>query len=122
MSPDGLRYISNFVENRRHTNIMKMKAPCRYDVITSCVNSELKVLNRKQNKRTKLTDHTKVTDINLKRDHFTQHRLHMNAAGKELTAQKIANIIIRTLTKWMISPVILKWKDNPMEISQEKKK
>jgi hypothetical protein len=45
----------------------------------------------------------------------------MNAAGKELIAQKTANNIRRSLTKQMICPIILKWKDNPKDISQEEK-
>jgi hypothetical protein len=59
--------------------------------------------------------------MNLNRDHFTQQGLHMNAAGKELNAQKTVNNIRRTLTKQMICPFILKWKDNSKDISQEEK-
>jgi len=59
--------------------------------------------------------------MNLNRDHFTQQGLHMNTAGKDLIAQKTANNIRRTLTKQMICPIILKWKDSPKDISQEEK-
>jgi hypothetical protein len=34
-STEGLRHISNFVENRRHTSIMILNAPHRYDLIAS---------------------------------------------------------------------------------------
>jgi hypothetical protein len=45
----------------------------------------------------------------------------MNAVGKELIAQKTANNARRTLTKQMTCPLILKWKDNPKDISQVEK-
>jgi hypothetical protein len=45
----------------------------------------------------------------------------MNAAGKELIAQKPANNIRRTLTKQTTCPIILKWKDNPKDIKKKKK-
>jgi hypothetical protein len=90
---DGLRHISNFVESRRHTSIMIMNAPHKYDLITpSCVNHEVKVFNRKSRKRRKMFNHIEIVYINLKRQCFTQHVLHMNGAEKELIAQMIANI------------------------------
>jgi hypothetical protein len=45
----------------------------------------------------------------------------MSAAGKEMIAQKIADSITRTLTRWVMHSIILKWKDNPTAIAQEEK-
>jgi hypothetical protein len=78
-STDSLRHISNCVKNRRYT-IMIMNTSQRYDLITlSCVNSEVKVFNRKLHKRMNMFDHTKLVDMNLNRENFTQHGLHMTA-------------------------------------------
>jgi hypothetical protein len=42
----GLVDISNFVKQRKHTNIIKVSAPKRYDLsTTSCVNSEVTTYN-----------------------------------------------------------------------------
>jgi len=45
----------------------------------------------------------------------------MNAAGNKRIAHKTVNNIRRTLTKQMTCPIILKWKDNPKDISQVEK-
>lgn len=57
------------MESRKHTNIMLMSAPHRYDLITStCLNSEEKVFNRKLYKQMKVFDHTALLHMNLNRD------------------------------------------------------
>jgi hypothetical protein len=109
------------VEHRRHTNIVFVNASLKYDVVTSsCVNSEVKAFNRKLCKRVKNFDHIEIIDLNLNREHFTQHVLHMNAAGKELIAKRIMNNIRRTLTRRTTFPISLEWKEDPTEISKEK--
>jgi hypothetical protein len=92
-SPAGLKHISNFAKCMSHTNIMTMNAPHRYDLLaSSCVNKEVEVFNRKLEKIMKVCDNTKVIELNLNRDHLTQHGLHMNAARKALIAHKIADV------------------------------
>jgi hypothetical protein len=119
-SNDDLKYISNFAEHSRLTNIVIMNAPHRYHLVTpSCVNSEVKVFNRKLLKRKKRFDHIEIIDVNLNREHFTQHGLHMNVAGKQLIAQRLANSIRRSRTRQTTPPISLKWKEHPTEISQE---
>jgi hypothetical protein len=103
-STDGLKHISNFVEHRRHTNTVIMNSPQKYDLITSsCVNSKVKAFNRKLCNRMKRFDHIEIIDVDLNTEHFTQHGLHTNMAGKELITQRTAKNIIRTLTRRMTS-------------------
>jgi len=65
-SPDDLKHIPNFMQIRRHTNVLRMSGPHRCDLVTSsCVNSERKVFNRKLHKKMKMLDHTEIIDINL---------------------------------------------------------
>ena len=45
----------------------------------------------------------------------------MNAAGKEMIAHKTANNIRRTLKKQITCSIVLKWKNNPKDISQVEK-
>ena len=120
-SSNGLKPLSNFVESRKHTNIIIMSAPHRDDLITSsCVNSEVKVFNRKLHKQMKLFDHAALLDMKLNREHFTHHGLHMNTSGKTLISQRIAYNIRRIFIKRMTPPIILKWNSDPTESSEGK--
>jgi hypothetical protein len=70
-------------------------APHRYDLQdSSCVNKEIKVYNRKLGKMLKDMHHESIIDMNLNRNEFTRHGLHMNSSGKE----KIAKIIVHNKT------------------------
>ena len=118
---NGLKHLSNFVVSRKHTNIMIMSAPHSYDLITSsCENGEVEVFNRKLHKQMKVFNHTALLDMNLNREHFTQHGLHMNTSGKKLISQRIAYNIRRIFIKRMTPPIILKWKSDPTESSEGK--
>jgi len=91
---EGLVHISNFVKQRKHTNIIKVSAPKRHDLsTTSCVNSEVTTYNRKLHKRMKMFEYVKLLDSQVQREHFTRHGLHMNTVGKELMTQRIADNI-----------------------------
>ena len=60
-SEKGLVHISNFVKQRKHTNIIIVGAPKRHDLLpTSCVNSEVTTYNRKLHKRMKMCEYAKV--------------------------------------------------------------
>jgi hypothetical protein len=68
----GLRYIWNFVVNRKHTNILLMTAPHRHDLPShSCINKEVQVFNRKLYKLMKTMYHVTVVQTRLARDSFT---------------------------------------------------
>lgn len=50
-SNKGLRYVTQFVQNKRNTNVIIINAPHRFDLEeSSCVNKEVKVFNRKLKK------------------------------------------------------------------------
>ncbi|KAJ4446836.1 hypothetical protein ANN_13534 [Periplaneta americana] len=81
---NGLRHLQQFVERNDQTNIIVMNALHRHDLpTTSCVNSEVVNFNRKLKKRLKVYNHVKVNEIDLNRDNFTRHGLHLNGKGKE---------------------------------------
>jgi lysophospholipase L1-like esterase len=93
-SNKGLRYVTQFVQNKRNTNVIIINAPHRFDLEeSSCVNKEVKVFNRKLNKIVKRYNHIKLIDMSDKRGHYTQHGLHMNKTGKEWITRKTAGII-----------------------------
>jgi hypothetical protein len=83
-SRDGLKHITDFVKHSSHTNIILMNAPHRHDQsVSSCVNNEVKVFNRKLKKRMKTFNNVEIVNVDINRENFTQHGLHMNPSGKE---------------------------------------
>lgn len=95
-----------------------MKASHRHDLsVSSYVNNEIKAFNRKVQKQ--IFKHIEAVDVDVNREHFTQHGLHMNASGKEKIARKISNVVRKIVTRKKVQPVILKWKETLMEGSKE---
>ena len=90
-----------------------MTAPPIFDLLpTSCVNNEVINFNRQLKKRIAPFNNVKVLEIDLEREYFTNHGLHLNSSGKEYIAQKLARAISSFLKKEKASPVSLHWKDN----------
>jgi hypothetical protein len=91
---EGLRNIINFVKLNRHTNIIVMEILHRHDLADwSCVNKEIEQFNRQLNKRLRLDDQVSISRLNLGRQHFTRHGMHINYKGKEVMCQQIAELI-----------------------------
>ena len=119
-SEKGLVHISNFVKQRKHTNIIIVGAPKRHDLSpTSCVTSEVTTYNKKLHKRMKMFEYAKVLDSEAQREHFTRHGLHMNTMGKELMAQRITDQIRKTLSVRKTPPIVLKWRQDFTDSGQE---
>jgi hypothetical protein len=90
-----------------------MDAPTRFDLpTTSRVNKEVIVYNRKLYKRMKQFEHVNIINSELHRKYFTKHGMHMNTAGKEQTAQRLAEHISETFSKKETSPITLQWKQD----------
>jgi DNA-binding LacI/PurR family transcriptional regulator len=80
----ALHQITNFITDNRHTNIILLTAPHRYDVMqASCVNSEITSFNRKLRKMAKVHHHASVLEMPNVRNPFNNHSLHLNGQGKE---------------------------------------
>ena len=85
-----------FVLQNQHTSIIAVTPSHRYDIWDFfCVNKETVVFTRKLHKQLKDMHHVSVVDINLTRDKFTRHGLHLNSSCKE----RIAKIIGQNMTK-----------------------
>jgi hypothetical protein len=107
---NGLRQLVDFVKSNKHTNILLVRIPYRYDLaIWSCVNKEVESYNRKLVKTMKPYEHVKVINVETKREHFTRHGLHMNKEGKEQTARKTADAINTMFQKQIEEPIRLQW-------------
>jgi hypothetical protein len=91
---EALKYIGNFVEDRRKVNIVIMNAPHRYDLIpSSCVNNEIVKFNRQSKKKMKIYDNVKILETDLDRKYFTKHGRHLNLSRKEQISLKLAAVI-----------------------------
>lgn len=81
----GIKFIHHYLLKNQHTNIIFMGAPHRYDLMeSSIINEETKVFNKKLNNITSKYGHTSVMNIDLAREDFTRHGLHLRNSGKEI--------------------------------------
>jgi hypothetical protein len=78
-----------------------------FDLVeSSCVNREIKVLNRKFKKK-KSYNHTKVTDMSTNKDHYTKRGLHMNKSGKEWLTRSTADNFNKLFADQKPAPVTI---------------
>ena len=93
-SSEGLKNLKVLAESRINTNIVIVSAPKRHDLQdSSCVNKEVIVFNRKLKKVMKPYNHVKIIDVDVDRQHFTRHGLHLNGRGKEEMGKKIGEVL-----------------------------
>jgi hypothetical protein len=108
----GLDHMVKFVKQNSHTNIVIMRAPHRHDLSDlSCVNNEVKGFNRKLQKMMKIYDNTEILDVDINREYYTRHGLHMNISGREKMAKKISEAVSKIVTKKKEKPITLTWED-----------
>jgi hypothetical protein len=89
-----------------------MGVPQRYDLeMSSCVNREVKVFNKKLQKRKKVHENLFVMDVNTDRDLHTRHGLHLNSKGKEYSVNQIVKVIKNLLHVSRKKPLVLKWNE-----------
>jgi len=118
-SNTGLRHIRKFALQNKHTNVMTMTTPHRYDLQdSSCINIEIQVYNRKLHKMLKDLYHVSTIGMNLTRNEFTQHELYRNSSGKEKIAKIIGHNITNPLTR-QYPPISLKCKEVPIATSTD---
>ena len=116
----GLAQIREFVGKHSHTNVLVMNVPHRFDLEAhSCVNNEVKVFNRKLNKRMKSFQNAATVEVTSNRSHFTQHGLHLNRRGKEQAAKTIASSIKTIFRPKKEDPIYITWKEK-QQVEQAK--
>ena len=109
---DAVRNLVQFVKCHNNTNLMVISAPHRHDLIeSSCVNKEVKSFNIKLKEKMNRFKNVTMIDVNLERNGFTRHGLHMNNRGKEILSREIAEKLSGLWTTATIKPIIMIWKD-----------
>ena len=107
-----LRNITNFVEANKHTNIILLNVPQRYDLrMSTSVNGTMSTLNRKLKKLVRVSAHTSFLETDSNRNSFTHHGLHLNKSGKRLVPYQLASLLQSTFEQRTSAPIILGWHD-----------
>jgi hypothetical protein len=113
-SKADLRNISHFVKNNSHTNFVLMGVPHRFDLPdTSCVNKEVGSFNNKLMKTVKPFITATLLKFEQKREHFTRHGMHLNAAI--LLVQTIVGIYLRRVVHASLFIVVLSFVGTDMK-------
>jgi hypothetical protein len=116
----GLKHLKNFINHKSNTNILALATPHRHDLQeSSCINNEVQVFNGKLHKIFKARDDVTMSDINLHRNNFTQHGLHLNTVGKEKIAEMIVENIKQLKVKKKNIPITIDEEENPKDVWPE---
>jgi hypothetical protein len=81
----GIKLIHHYLLKNQHTNVICIGTPHRCDLMdSSIINEEVKVFNRKLSSSTISNyGHTSVMNIDLAREDFKSHRLHIRNSVKD---------------------------------------
>jgi hypothetical protein len=110
-SNNGLRYITPFVKNNNHTNIILLTVPHWYDLHAfSFVNNEFKNFNRKLMKYIKPDTHSSILEVYHNREYFTSHGLHLTGLGREVICNRNVSTAEKTLQFKEVKPISMYWK------------
>jgi lysophospholipase L1-like esterase len=110
-SANGLKYITQFVKNNNHTNIILITVPHCYDLpVFSCVNKEVQIFSSKLMKYMKLDNHISILEVDSNREYFTSHGLHLNGLGKEAIYNHIVLTMEKILHFKVDEPISMDWK------------
>jgi hypothetical protein len=113
----GLRSIRQFIQKCSHTNVLILNAHEGFDLLaSSCVNKEVVHFTRKMSKLIRYFVYAQVVKVDLQREQFTAHGVHVNRQGKDATAQYLVSAIRNIfLNRHRDSSVILKWGEDQQD-------
>jgi hypothetical protein len=104
-----------FIQSNRHTSIILVTIPHRYDLpYWSCVNSEIETFSKKLKESMRPFTHVKIVKVEQLREYFTKHGQHMSKVGKENIVKKIAQAVINIGYKQSRELISLYWKTEHM--------
>jgi hypothetical protein len=79
----GLNQLKYFYRKNYKTNIIQMRVPHRHELpADSCINNEIVACNRKFGKLVKAFEHTALVKLDIDRESYTKHGLHLNDKEK----------------------------------------
>jgi hypothetical protein len=102
----------NYIKNVKHTNVILIGAPFRYDTFDcSYLNNSIKLFNRKLSKLAKIFSHVTVSEMINNRLLYTRQGSHLNVLGKEILSNQLVSHIFLLLERVSVKPIILEWYD-----------
>jgi hypothetical protein len=102
--------IREYVLSLKHTNILVLAIPHRYDLLNSIkVNTEFTKVNRKLSKLMNLLPNLYFLESNNDSRFFTKHGLHRNKHGKQDTVKGIAKLLLSVFNTISLPPIPLIW-------------
>ena len=116
---EALNSVSKFVNENKELNVVLINSPHRYDMLPeSCVNQEVMKFNRQIRKIMELQSKVKILELNLDRNCFTTHGLHLNTKGKKLVSQDLALLAQQLFNeKQTLSTISIPRKEPPVTSS-----
>ena len=93
-STKGFTQETNYLRSNQQTNSIVITVPHRFDLdYNSCVNTEVKMYNRRLINVTKYLNKVTLVNAVTERRYYTRHGLHLNVRGKEIMAKKLITVI-----------------------------
>jgi len=117
----GLRSLRDFTQRTINTNLILLGAPHRYDLSPqSCVNTEVKLYNKRLQSLVSISNHVRVLSMPTERRHHTRHGLHLNKKGKDW----VVDNIIKEIRNWksscrVSSPIELPWENEMNDLGNQ---
>jgi lysophospholipase L1-like esterase len=110
---EALNSMTKFVKENNGPNVVLINSPLRYDMIPeSWVNQEVIKYNRQVRKILKSQSKVNILELNLNRNSFTIHGLHLKIKGKKLVSQDLVRLVQHSLNEKPIhSTISIPWKD-----------
>jgi len=112
-SKSGLSVLQQFAQRTGNTNVILLEAPIRYDLpLSSCVNTEVKLFNKRMRGLMIPFDHIKFMSISTERGHHTRHGLHLTKKAKNWMADNLVREIMKPHHSTKTNPpIVIHWKD-----------
>jgi len=117
----GLRSLRDFTQRTINTNLILLGSPHRYDLPPqSCVNTEVKLYNKRLQSLVSASNHVRVLSMPTERRHHTRHGLHLNKKGRDW----VVNNVIKEIRNWKLSckvssPIELPWKNEMNDLGNQ---
>jgi hypothetical protein len=116
---EALNSVSKFVNENKELNVVLINSPHGFDILPeSCVNQGVIKFNRQIRKIMEHQSKVKILEVNLDRNCFTTHGLHLNNKGKKLVSQDLARLAQHIFNgKQILSTIFTPKKDPPVTSS-----
>jgi hypothetical protein len=120
----AFRCLVDFVKNSSYTNVIFSSVANRHDLMSSsCVNEEVRALNRKLMKIRKIFGHVSILEINPNREYYTKHGHHLNGLGKAEVSKQLPLQLLSVLQWKRDVRISLSWiKDHTNNMHDETQK